>query len=94
MNRSMDLLEGDDDAESEGGSSRDRGFVKKSSKGGNGKNSGMKARWNAPRTPGEEAHHLMASQQVDEHNSIMGGGEVLNDGDVEMTSFETRSGLK
>ena len=52
----------------------------------------MKARWNASRTPGEEANII--SSQVDEHNSIMGGGEVVNDGDVEMTSFDARSGLK
>ena len=44
-------LEGD---ESEG-SSRERVFAKKS-KGGNGKKTGMKTRWNASRTPGEEAN--------------------------------------
>jgi hypothetical protein len=73
------------------GSSRDRVFVQKS-KGCNGKKSVMKARWNASQKPGEEANIIYS--QVVEHNSIMGGGEVVNDGDVEMTSFDARSGLK
>ena len=52
----------------------------------------MKARWNASRTPGEESNVMYS--QVDEHNSIMCGGEVLNEGDIEMTSFDARSGVK
>jgi hypothetical protein len=78
-------LDGEDESE---GSSRERVFVKKSK----GKKSGMKARWNASRTPGEETNVMYS--QVDEQNSIMGGGEVLNEGDIEMTSFDTRSGIK
>jgi hypothetical protein len=48
QNRSMDLDEG----EGSEGSGRERVFPKKS-KGGK---SGMKARWNASRTPGEESN--------------------------------------